>query len=177
MRIGEAMALRTEDVDLANRLIYIRQDVWHGHLDSPKLDASVHTLPIGAKLAFVLGEYLRRLGRPGYLFANESGGPLDPKYLARNSLYPVQASLGLPRFSWHALRHLHCTRLVEGRVSLKVAQAQLRHRDPVTTFGVYAHVVEDSRRQAVELVENDLFPIVLNPERGSIAVTLQSSGG
>ncbi len=58
------------------------------------------------------------------------------------------------------LRHLHATRLSVHNVPVRVAQAQLRHSDPAVTLGIYTHVVEDSRRQAVELVDHDLFSIV-----------------
>jgi integrase len=47
-------------------------------------------------------------------------------------------------------------------VPVRIAQAQLRHRDPALTLNVYTHVIEEARRQAVEQVENDLFSIVLS---------------
>jgi integrase len=172
MRIGEAMALRIEDVDLENLTIRVSQDVWHGHLDTPKSDASVATLPIGPKLASVLEGHLACLGRStGFLFANEQGQPLDPIYLARKFLYPAQQSLSLPRFSWHTFRHLHATRLGAHNVPVRIVQAQLRHRDPALTLGVYTHVIEESRRRAVEEVENDLFSIVLTAEEAREAQT------
>lgn len=161
MRIGEAMALRVEDVDLVNQQICVRQDVWHGYLDSPKSAASAANLPIGPRLASVLAQHIAGLGgQSGFLFANEAGRPLDPKYLAWMNLYPAQESLGLPRFSWHAPRHLHATRLGMNNVPVRIAQAQLRHRDPALTLNVYTHVIEEARRKAVEQVENDLFSIV-----------------
>jgi len=171
MRIGEAMALRVEDVDLQNLEVHVRQHIWHGHLDSPKSNASAATLPIGPKLAFVLAQHLARRERStGFLFANARGCPLDPKYLARKLLYPAQGSLGLPRFSWHTLRHLHATRLSARNVPVRIAQAQLRHRDPALTLNVYTHVIEESRRRAVEQVEEDLFSIVLSSDEATTEV-------
>jgi len=93
MRIGEAMALRVEDVDLQNLEIRVSQDISHGHLDTPKSNASAATLPIGPKLASALGQHMVHLGRSaGFLFANELGRPLDPIHLARKFLYPAQHS-------------------------------------------------------------------------------------
>ena len=152
--------------------VRVSQDIWHGHLDTPKSDASVATLPIGPKLASVLEGHLARLGRStGFLFANEQGRPLDPISLARKFLYPAQRSVSLPRFSWHTFRHLHATRLGAHNVPVRIAQAQLRHRDPALTLGVYTHVIEESRRRAVEQVENDLFSIVLTQEEATEAQT------
>jgi integrase len=79
-----------------------------------------------------------------------------------------QGSLGLPKFTWHALRHLHATRLGMNNVPVRIAQAQLRHRDPALTFNVHTHVIEEARRQAVEQVENDLFSIVLSEEDSTL---------
>ena len=172
MRIGEAMALRVEDVDLERLEIQVRQNIWHGHLDSPKSEASAATVPIGSRLASVLQGHLAGSERAsGFLFSNKQGRPLDPKYVAQKQLYPAQDRLGLPRFSWHTLRHLHATRLGFHNVPVRVAQAQLRHSDPAVTLGIYTHVVEGSRRQAVELIENDLFSIVLKVGEGTQVAT------
>jgi len=172
MRIGEAMALRVEDVDLQNLEIRVSQDISHGHLDTPKSNASAATLPIGPKLASALGQHMVHLGRSaGFLFANELGRPLDPIHLARKFLYPAQHSLQLPRFSWHTFRHIHATRLGAHNVPVRIAQAQLRHKDPALTLGVYTRVIEESRRCAVEQVENDLFSIILNAEETTQART------
>ena len=165
------MALRVEDLDLQNLEVHVRQHIWHGHLDSPKSNASAATLPIGPKLAFVLAQHLARRERStGFLFANARGCPLDPKYLARKLLYPAQESVGLPRFSWHTLRHLHATRLSARNVPVRIAQAQLRHRDPALTLNVYTHVIEESRRRAVAQVEEDLFSTVLSSDEATTEV-------
>jgi len=127
--------------------------------------------PIGSWLASVLKRHLAGLeSASGFLFSNNQGRPLDPKSLAQKQLYPAQDRLGLPRFSWHTLRHLHATRLGFHNVPVPVAQAQLRHSDPAVTLGRYTHVDEGSRRQVVELIENDLFSIVLDvDERTQVA--------
>jgi integrase len=46
----------------------------------------------------------------------------------------------------------------------KVAQRQLRHSDARITLGIYAHLVEDSHRVAVEKLSANLFPTVPIPE-------------
>ena len=45
---------------------------------------------------------------------------------------------------------MHTSLLLESGASPKVAQRQLRHSDARTTLGIYAHLVEDSHREAVE---------------------------
>ena len=45
---------------------------------------------------------------------------------------------------------MHATLLLETGASPKVTERQLRHANARTTFDVYAHVREDSHRQAVE---------------------------
>ena len=60
-----------------------------------------------------------------------------------------------------AFRHTHATLLTDVGESIKTAQAQLGHSDLATTLNLYAHVVPDSQRRAVERVSEALFSIVL----------------
>jgi integrase len=158
VRIGEAMGLRVEDCDLENRLIQIRRDIWHGREDGPKSESSAAPVLIGPVLAADLGSYLRERGiRSGFIFQNQVGRPLDPENVARRQLHPALAELGLPRFSWHRLRHFHASHLASMGVHPRIAQAQLRHANITTTLSVYTHVREESQRRAAEALESELF--------------------
>lgn len=53
----------------------------------------------------------------------------------------------------------HTSLLLETGASPTVAQAQLRHADPRVTLGVYAHIIGDSQRKAVERVSEVLAPL------------------
>jgi integrase len=51
---------------------------------------------------------------------------------------------------FHAFRHGVATALIDRGASITTVGAQLRHSDPRITLGLYAHVVPQSQRDAVE---------------------------
>ncbi len=162
LRVGEAMGLRGEDIDLNRRTLTVRRDVWHGWVNSPKYAASERVIPLGP----ILAEHLKGRGRnpEGWIFEGDSGKPLDPRNLARRQLYPALDRLGLPHFSWHRLRKLHSTYLGDLQVAPRILQAQLGHADAALTLNVYTQVIPESQRRAIESLEGLLFRNVPKPE-------------
>jgi len=147
LRAGEIMGLRAEDIDLERRILRVTQTAWHGQIQSAKTAGSETSLPIPDSLR----ELLRaNLPTSGLLFINRYGRPFTAERVVKKQLHPILDRLGIPRAGFHAFRHMHTTLLLESGASPKVAQRQLRHADARTTLGVYAHVVEDSHREAVE---------------------------
>jgi hypothetical protein len=70
------------------------------------------------------------------------------------------------------LRHTHGTLLHSQGTPLKVAQAQLGHSHMATTLDIYTHASGSAQRDAVNLLEEQLFPNVPKLEScGSIAET------
>jgi integrase len=155
LRVGEAMGLRWEDIDLNRRNLTVRRDVWHGRVNSPKYAASERVIPLG----FLLVEFLESKPRKegSWMFGGESGNPLDPANLARRQLHPVLDRLGIPRFSWHRLRKLHSTYLGDLGASPRIMQAQLGHADAAITLNIYTQIVPESQRRVIENLEGLLF--------------------
>lgn len=149
MRSGEIMALETGDVDFERRLIYVRRSSWRSRSQTTKSATSVAVLPMPERLEKILREYLT--GKPaGLLFPNRKGKPCDQEKIVRFHLRPLLDRLEIPHCGFHAFRHLHASLLLEVGASPKVAQAQLRHADARITVGIYAHVIGDSHREAVD---------------------------
>jgi len=70
------------------------------------------------------------------------------------------------------LRHTHGTLLHSQGTPLKVAQAQLGHSQMATTLDIYTHASGSAQRDAVNLLEEQLFPNVPKLEScGSIPET------
>src|SRR5216684_8912954 len=155
LRVGEAIGLQREDIDLNRNNLTVRRDVWHGKVKSPKYAASERVIPLGPILATHLQEQLTA-GR-NWLFEGSSGKPLDPRNLAKRQLHPVLDRLEIPRFSWHRLRKLHSTYLGDMSVSPRIMQAQLGHADAALTLNLYTHIIPESQRRAIENLEGLLF--------------------
>lgn len=154
MRIGEVLALRTEDSDFARRLIHVRSSVYAGTLGTPKSDASIAALPMPPVLATRLKTFLAskhcRQNDFRLLFANRRGRPFSANKLREKKLRPLLLSLGIPLAGFHAFRHGVATTLIDRGASITTVGAQLRHSDPRITLGLYAHVVPQSQREAVD---------------------------
>jgi integrase len=141
-----------------------------GDFGTPKTNSSNRVLPISSSLCEVF-EAQRpdgaKTGPDDLLFTTSRGTPLSSKNLYNRELAPACDRIKEPRISWHSFRHTHATLLTEVGESIKTAQAQLGHSDIATTLNLYAHVIPDSQRRAVERVAEVLFSNVLKLDDGA----------
>jgi hypothetical protein len=106
------------------------------------------------------------------LWSKSQGLPLAADNLRKKALRTACKRAGLQRIDWHTLRHTHGTLLHSQGTPLKVAQAQLGHSHMATTLDIYTHASGSAQRDAVNLLEEQLFPIVPKLENcGNIAET------
>jgi integrase len=154
MRIGEVLALRLEDLDFKRQLIHVQSSVYAGTLGTPKSEASTASLPMPPVLATQLKTFLAskhfRQNDLGLVFANRHLRPFSANKLREKKLRPLLSSLGISLAGFHAFRHGVATTLIDRGASITTVGAQLRHSDPRITLGLYAHVVPQSQRDAVE---------------------------
>ena len=66
LRIGEALAIRTDDFDPLCRLLQVRRSVWRRREQAPKTLNAIRPVDIPESLAQVLCRYIK--GRKGHLF-------------------------------------------------------------------------------------------------------------
>lgn len=160
LRAGEALGLQWQDVDLNRRLLHIRRSAWCGKIKTAKNESSETVVPIPEPLAEILGQFhLEWKPNPsGFLFATRNGRPPSSNNVVEHHLGPLLDALEMDRRGLHAFRHTHASLPLESGANIKVVQRQLRHSDERTTLGVYAHVVGDAQRQAVEKVASIVDP-------------------
>jgi len=104
------------------------------------------------------------------VFATDQGVPLAADNLRKKALRTACKRAGLQRIDWHTLRQKHGTLLHSQGTPLKVAQAQLWHSHMATTLEIYTHASGSAQRDAVNLLEEQLFPNVPKLEScGNIA--------
>ena len=89
-------------------------------------------------------------GKNNLLFVNRRGRAFSANKLREKQLHPLLVKLGIPRGGFHAARHGATSALLADGATPAVVQKQLRHSDPWITLGVYAHVVGNQQRDAVE---------------------------
>jgi integrase len=156
MRAGELLALTVHDLDFANKTIRVNKssDDRTREIRQPKTKASVAVLPMPSALETVLRNYMRYWtpNPAGILFATRDGlRPRSRANVVRIGLKPVLKKLGIStNAGLHAFRHGLATELAEASVPIPVLQQQMRHADVKTTLKVYAHVIPQTQRDAME---------------------------
>lgn len=166
MRAGEMLGLQWGDIDFASGCIHIRRSAWYGNVQTTKSKSSTAPVHLPEFLAAVLREHRQRW-RPnpqGFLFVTRNLRPPSSNKVVQYGLWPVLDALKIPRCGCHAFRHTHASLLLRTGATPKVVQEQLRHADPRVTLGMYAHVLGDDRRNAVERVAELLRPIAPKSE-------------
>jgi len=163
LRIGEILALRWGRINFIGETLVVVETCFMGHFGTPKTRASRREIPLSPAVVEALEvHYSRSLDRSpeALVFATRHGGPLVSNNLRKRGLQSACKRAGLPRINWHALRHTHGTLLHVQGTPLKVAQAQLGHSHMATTLEVYTHASVIAQREAVNLLDEQVFPSV-----------------
>ena len=99
----------------------------------------------------------------GLVFANTTGGPLDPAAVHRN--HQILCDIADVRsIRFHDLRHTCATLLLEQGVDLVTIKDLLGHAQIHTTADVYAHVRLRLQRKAIEAIGDALQSTSDSPE-------------
>jgi hypothetical protein len=141
--------------------LVVAETCFMGHFGTPKTRASRREVPLSPAVVDALqAHYSRSTNRSpeGLVFATQQGGPLVSNNLRRRGLQSACKRAGLPIINWHCLRHTHGTLLHVQGPPLKVAQAQLGHSHMATTLEVYTHSSVIAQREAVNLLDEQVFP-------------------
>lgn len=182
LRRGEVLGIRWSDVDFGRGILHIRQQVQriNGELQQVELktDTSERDEPLLATARDVLlrQRWRQRVARnkagPDWqgagdadelVFTTRTGRPIESRNLVR-SFMRICERHGLPRITIHGLRHSNATAQKELQVHARDTQAILGHGD-VRTTGIYEHVDLDSKRNALQKVEDRMFSSAVDGER------------
>lgn len=172
MRRGEVLGLRWQDIDSTAGVIRVRQQVHRaggkvlmgpvktraGKRDLPLLDlvttALEHHQDRQADQRRAAGDWWQG-GDPdsALVFTTASGRPISPENFNR-SFHRLCAAHDIRRINVHHVRHTAATLLKSLKIPVRDVQLILGHANIVTTQQIYQHDTLDSRRQALEQVED-----------------------
>ncbi len=163
MRLGEAAALRWEDVDLTRGFADVRRAFWRGRAQAPKsgrerrVDLSRQCIGVLRDLrrdaAAAAGLY-GRVPSP-WLFASASGRAPNTDNFRRRSWRRAVSIAGLAPLWPHCLRHTYASLLLAQGESLTYVKAQLGHASIQTTVDTYGHLVAGGNRAAVDRLDDE----------------------
>lgn len=122
-RRNELLTLKWEDVDLDNGKVRL----WTRKRKGGSLEYDC--IPLTRRLSAALADLGKRRGGE-YVFGREDGAP----WIARQRLVPrLCVKAGVPRFTYHSIRHLTASMLAQEGVDIPTIQAILRHKNSMTT--------------------------------------------
>ena len=161
LRIGEICALTWNDIDLKNKVIYVRKTVVRVksadgeaaktklRIEAPKTTASLRCIPICSTLLPVLASFSERATSRYVVSSTENFvSPRTYDYRFKKILDACQ----LPRINYHALRHTFATRCIEAGVDVKSLSEILGHGDVSITLNTYVHSSMDLKRTQLEKI-------------------------
>jgi integrase len=159
MRASELRGLRWSDVELAERVINVRQRAdRYSVIGSPKSVTSRRAIPIGDMVVNTLREWRLQCpkGAANLVFPNVAGSVMNPNNPSRSALDPAQIIAGVvdgdgrPKYGMHSLRHFYASwcinRKKDGGLELppKTVQDRLGHTSIVITLDRYGHLFPSS---------------------------------
>ena len=153
MRIGEALALTTNDVDIVNREIHINKtyDTNNKVTTTPKTIDSFRDIYIQDELLPLVRRIRQsalayRLANKSDLLFQDSNGRYD--YNAFRKHFRVYTMKVLDRkCTPHILRHTHTSLMAEQGIPLDVISRRLGHSDSRITKEIYFHVTKNLKKK------------------------------
>lgn len=166
LRRGEIIGLRRSDLDLDNRVLYVRQqrqrrrDVLYD--DDPK-SRRRHAVPLPALCIAPLRWHRMRQSaarakageqwhESGYVFTTRTGRQVEPRNVYR-SFTRIADSTGIRVVRLHDARHGTATLLPAAGVASRVVTEILGHSRISITMDAYTHVVQDTQREAMSRMD------------------------
>jgi len=168
LRWSEAIGLRIKDVDLRNGTLHVRQAISEveGVLEvaETKGRSSRRSIAIPQFLIDEFESHIERTGRrdPNDLvFIGPKGAPPRRSFAAR-AFAPAVERAGLPAtLTFHGLRHVATTFMVEAGEHPRVIQRRLGHATARLSMELYAHDPDRADQevaQRLEVVFGDSHP-------------------
>lgn len=165
---AECAGLKWQDVDLKkqtlaierNRLYFKKQGVLE---DTPKTVNRRRTLELPRFIVEELQREKKKQLADQILFGNKyqksdfvcrrgDGGTIHPNHYSGYMMDAYKAA-GLPKITFHDLRHSCASVLIAKGVPITVVSAILGHSSPQITMQVYAHALQSGKREAADMLD------------------------
>lgn len=137
-------------------------DILDGYVRVRVSKTRVRAVPVSQDAMAALREAIVSAPRRGpgepVFFAPRKDRPRMLGASVTHALPRILERAGLDRLTPHALRHGAATLMLTGGASMRTIAEQLGHRNPSLTARIYAHVVPEAQRAAVDLLERRQGP-------------------
>lgn len=175
LRIGEALALTVDDLDLLRRRVTVSKSATEVRgtvtIGPTKTDGSRRAVPIPAVVAEALATHLAAFppGRDGLVFPDRDGGPMRRTNWRRRVWLPAVKRVGiadpLPRV--HDLRHSAAALAIQAEAHPKAIQSMLGHSSITVTLDRYGHMFPSVAEQLADKLDAAFREAAAEPDRHS----------
>jgi len=159
LRIGEALGMTYENIDLANNILHVRQQSSqislnkikgtryekdinsHGSIRSLKTEESYRQLPLQPATREIL---LAGEEKTGLVYKNRNGKVMTRTNYAQRYFKPLVKRLGLNITKTHALRGFFASHHFDRGTNPVLIQKMMGHKDLKTTMKHYAKPIEET---------------------------------
>jgi integrase len=166
-RRSEILALRWCDVDLKHSTLKIEHSLEQTkaglRLKSPKTENGKRSIVLPSFAVDMLNEHRKAqlelrlqlgIGKPeaeAYVFSNHDGSPISPNNFSV-MWHRAVAQAGLPKRTFHSLRHSHASALIHAGLDVVRVSRQLGHSNPTITLSTYAHEFKEGDSGAADAI-------------------------
>jgi integrase len=166
-RRSELLALRWRDINLQRGVLRIEHSLEQTkaglRLKSPKTKSGRRSISLPAFAVDMLNEHRKAqlelrlqlgMGKPeseALVFCNHDGSPISPNYFSIMWSRAVTRA-GLPKRTFHSLRHSHASALIRAGLDVVRVSRQLGHSKPTITLATYAHEFEEADSGAADAI-------------------------
>jgi integrase len=144
LRPSELRALRWSDVELGRHptvTISQRADAWCT-IGSPKAESSRRAVPLGEVAAMALKAWkLAQAPGRALVFGTGTDRPDMLGNLQHRLLEPLCTAAGVPRYTWHSLRHYAISSWLAALIDIKTVQHWAGHTTLAMTLDTYGHLI------------------------------------
>ena len=162
LRIGEALALRWEDLDFRQRVIHVRR-AWHRERVILPKSGKTRKVDMSPQLAEALQAQQTKMKRvtlaqgwgevPAWVFTEDGKRPLAYQPFAK-AWDKAQAQVGIMRRRIHDLRHTYASLRVAKGDNLADVSKQLGHHSVKFTLDAYYHWIPGQAKGEVDGLDN-----------------------
>ena len=173
LRRGEILALKWGNIDLDRSVLRVRHSLEETRaggvrFKEPKSKAGRRDVTLPDVVVGVLRRHrieqleLRAklgLGRPSdddLVFWQLNGQPIGPRHFSANVWPAAARKIGMPKITFHSLRHTHASQLIAAGVDVVTISKRLGHSWPNITLGTYAHLFATSDERAAKAINEAL---------------------
>lgn len=150
LRLGELLALRWEDVDLASGVIRVERayDYVEREFIYVKTTAGFRKVPIAAALRDILLDHKLDAGRDtGLVFGRTAELPAVYQTIRRHAA-KAWAKAALDLIGLHEARHTFASLMIDAGVNIKAISTFMGHASVKITLDRYGHLMPDAEEEA-----------------------------